>query len=96
MDINKCIVSYSSIISWGIIVKQVFIFNEETKKMYILRDYLADFLMSISFQKSVSEVIQDLKSTYKITPSIENRIQHSIMKCVEDKLLVVNGDNHNE
>ena len=97
MVINKYIVLYySQNISWGKVEKEVFVFNEETHKIYLLRDYLADFWISVSSQKCVSDIIQDLSSVYNISPSIERKIQHSVMRYIEDKLLVINGEIHNE
>lgn len=96
MEINKCILNYSPNISWGKVEKEVFIFNEETHKVYLLRDYLAIFWVSISPLKCVSDVIRELNSIYNISPSTERKIQRGVMRCIENKLLVINEDTCNE
>lgn len=85
--INK--ISYSKNISWTVLDDEVFIFNEITNELSLLKGIMKDFWLLLSNTESFDEIITILTTEYteENTEIISNRILRKIKELVNKNLI---------
>jgi len=81
-------VVYTNNISWGIIGDEVFVFNEENDKIYLLKGIEKDIWLLLRNQSYVRTIIQQLSNSSNIDEIVvEANVFISINKLIKTKLL---------
>lgn len=89
-NINK--IRYSEHISWILLVDEVFIFNEITNELYLLKGIMKDFWLQLSKTESFNEITTILATEYKEnTEIISAKVLRKIRELISKNLITVEG-----
>ncbi|GHU39837.1 hypothetical protein FACS1894193_00990 [Bacilli bacterium] len=86
---KKCSVYYSECISYTIMDGEVFVFNEDTNKLYILKEKEKVIWELINIMNDVESIHEKLKNVFVI--SVEDVEQH-IKRLCDAELLYIQED----
>lgn len=82
------ICNYSKHISWVLLAEEIFIFDEMTNKIYLLRDIQKEFWLLIDGKKNIADIITE---TYNLTSlsieEIKKLLNKFIIKMNKKKLI---------
>ncbi|GEM_PF-5277297 len=88
--INK--IQYSKNISWTLLGNEIFIFDETTNELTLLKGIMKDFWMLLSKTESFDEIITFLSTKYKDNKErISEKIIIKIKELTRKNLLIVEG-----
>lgn len=71
-------VNYNECVSWGIIEEKVFIFNEESKDIYVIKDMMKDIWITVNYEKRIENII------YIINKDKSEDVSEKIMRIVDN------------
>lgn len=88
--INK--IRYSKNISWTLLGKEIFIFDETTNELTLLKGIMKDFWILLSKTENFNEIITILSTKYKENEEeIREKAILKIKELTRKNLLVVEG-----
>lgn len=93
MEIFMKNVYYAKDISWTLLDNEVFVFNEKTDKIYVLRGMAKDFWMLISQYNDIEHIIETLSEKY---PEKKTNLIKKVMQYVGDGLIIGGDDDETE
>lgn len=80
---------YSKNISWTLLVDEIFIFDEETNEMFLLRGIMKEFWLLISKTENYNEIINTLAMKNNFEKDIYNKILSKTKELCNKNLIIM-------
>lgn len=81
---TQTIVKYSKTISWGVIKDEIFVFKEDTRNIYLLKNLDKHIWMAVGSASKMPEIIKQIQRS---DPCSDDEIHRRIEKLVNKDLL---------
>jgi hypothetical protein len=89
---EKSNIFYANNISWTTIGDEVFIFNEITNELFLLKCLFKDFWLLLSTHKNLREIIDMLTAMHKNDSShLNDKVMHKVNMLLNQNLIVEEG-----
>lgn len=87
---NKmCNIYYTNNISWTLLGDEVFIFNEITNEIFLLKDLMKDFWLTIQGTQNFNEILNILKIKYENDSHFDEEVIFNKIKNLSNNKLII-------